>query len=222
MSCGQCQGLEQEFNAKLARRELRQYRRRGPRKTTRLLLASLPKTDVAGKTLLDIGSGVGVALFELIEAGVQHATSVDASSAYQQTARDEAERRGYADRIAFLYGDVVALAPRIAPADLVTLDRVLCCYPDVEALLEASLERAQGVCALAYPRDAWWMGVVGGAINLVLRLRRSPMRFFVHPTVVVDAIVARNGFKRQARHTTPLWQVVVYRRPDAAPRRAAA
>jgi hypothetical protein len=49
-----------------------------------------------------------------------------------QVAQDEANRRGHAEQVQFLHGDFLALAPAIAPADLVTLDRVLCCYPELE------------------------------------------------------------------------------------------
>lgn len=35
----------------------------------------------------------------------------------------------------FRYGDFVSLAPDLETADLVTLDRVVCCYPELEPLV---------------------------------------------------------------------------------------
>lgn len=211
MSCRQCEGIEREFDAKVARRELRRYRRKGPRKTTRILLDAVRK-DASGKTLLDVGGGVGVIPFELLEAGARRCTGVDASPAYLDVAREEADRRGIADRIDWRKGDFVELADEVEPADVVTLDRVICCYPDMEALIAASTARARIAYALVYPRDEWWMRTVPAALNLLFRVRRSPMRFFVHLSDRVDAEVRRHGFAPQIHRTTLMWQVAVYRR----------
>ena len=91
--------------------------------------------------MLDIGGGIGAIQLELLAAGASRAQAVDASEAYVETARAEAERRGYGDQTTARVGDFVELAPSIEPADVVTLDRVVCCYPDVDALLGAAAEQ---------------------------------------------------------------------------------
>jgi hypothetical protein len=48
----------------------------------------------------------------------------------------------YADRIAYQQGDFVALAPQLPQADIVTLQKVICCYPDMRALVGLSSARA--------------------------------------------------------------------------------
>lgn len=211
MSCHQCEGIEGLFDEKMARRELRRYHRKGARKTTRILLHAV-RDDAEGKTLLDIGGGVGVIQIELLEAGARSAIGVDAFSAYLQAAREEAERRGMADRVVGRKGDFVELAPEIEPADIVTLDRVICCYPDVDALVDAAAAHARMSVALVYPRDDWWMKALPATLNLVFRIRRSPMRFFLHASERVDAAVRRRGFALQTHRKTPAWQVAVYRR----------
>ena len=113
-------------------------------------------TDYRGATLLDIGGGVGVAQLDLLSAGLRSATDVDASSAYLDVAREEAQRRGYSERVSYRHGDLVALAPEIEPADIVTLDRVICCYHDMPALVRASAAKARRLYGLVYPHDAWW------------------------------------------------------------------
>ena len=55
MQCCHCQGIESLFSEKAARRELRSYRRKGPTKSTRALLAALESAGVQGRSLLDIG-----------------------------------------------------------------------------------------------------------------------------------------------------------------------
>ncbi len=62
MPACQCQGIEDLFNDKSVRRELRTYRRKGPEKTTRMLIAALQRVQgVQGASLLDIGGGLGCA-----------------------------------------------------------------------------------------------------------------------------------------------------------------
>jgi len=81
MNCCQCQAIESRFNQKVAAEKLKQYRHKGPEKTTRLLLDALKAESVAGLTLLDIGGGIGAIQHELLKTGLSSATGVEASSA---------------------------------------------------------------------------------------------------------------------------------------------
>jgi magnesium-protoporphyrin O-methyltransferase len=163
-------------------------------------------------TLLDIGGGVGVIQHELSAAGVTTITSVDASSAYLRIAQQEAEKRGYAARARYLSGDFVALADQIQPADIVTLDRVICCYPDVEALVGHAAARTKCFLGVVYPRDKVWMKLGLALFNGFLKLRGNRFRVFVHPTATVERIVAAHGLRKIAQHNGLLWQMVVYAR----------
>jgi predicted TPR repeat methyltransferase len=212
MSCCHCQGVEAVFDAKVAARELRQYRRRGPRRTTGLLLDALRSAGVRGRTLLDIGGGVGVIQHELLRAGAAQASGVEAAPAYLAAAREEAARQGHAERLSLHRGDFVALAPELPPADIVTLDRVICCYPDLPALVGLSAAHARRVYGLVYPRDTWWVKVGLALENLTLRLRRNPFRVYAHPAPAVDALVRRAGLAPLFVRRTLVWQVVVYGR----------
>jgi 2-polyprenyl-3-methyl-5-hydroxy-6-metoxy-1,4-benzoquinol methylase len=134
--------------------ELHTYLHRGPARTTRLLLDVLRAEGVEATILLDIGGGVGAIQLEMLVAGVRSATDVDASGAYLEIAREEAQRRGYGDRLTYRHGDFVELAQEIEPADIVTLDRVVCCYHNMPALVGASSAKARQLYGLVYPRDA--------------------------------------------------------------------
>lgn len=211
MNC-QCQGIEELFSSQYVARELERYRAKGAVKTTRLLTGAIKKLGVVGMTLLDIGGGVGAVQHDLLAAGVQSATSVDASTAYAQAARTEAERRGFADRVSFLFGNFVEVAEGIAPADIVTLDRVICCYPDMYALVSLSAKRARRLYGVVYPRHTWWIRLGLALGNFFLQLQRSPFRAFAHPTQAVEAVLAENGFKQCSSNQTLFWQVVVFTR----------
>ena len=206
-----CQGVDEMFGEKTAQHDLRRYRKRGPSKPTRMLLEALRREGIERATVLDIGGGVGAIQQELLDAGAERATSVEASRAYLRAAKEEARRRGHADRISYETGDFVALADRVEPADVVTLDRVICCYPDMEALVGRSADRAQRLYGLVYPRDAWWIAVGLGTMNTFMRLARRTFRAHVHRTSSVDAVARTHGLTPKfARRAGPVWQVAVY------------
>ena len=163
-----------------------------------------------GRTLLDIGGGIGAIQHELLKAGVRRSTSVDASTAYVQAATEEAQRQGHSDRIVHRPGDFVDIAPDIEPADIVTLDRAICCYHDVESLVDLSSKHAARTYGLVYPRYNWVGRTLMHLFNFYMWLRRNPFRVFAHPTAVVDAIVQKNGLKQRFCRKTLIWQVVVY------------
>jgi hypothetical protein len=212
MNCCQCQGIEELFSQQYVTKELLRYRAKGPDKTTRMLTEAIKEVGVEGLTLLDIGGGVGAIQHELLAAGVDQVTDVEASTAYLNAARAEIQRRGLADRVSFYQGNFVDLAPEVAPADIVTLDRVICCYPDMEKLVGLSAARARKLYGLVYPRDAWWVKIGLALGNFFYRLRRSYYRTYSHPTEAVEALVNSNGLKRRSYHRTLVWQVVVYTR----------
>ncbi|MEN9937421.1 MAG: hypothetical protein RLZZ387_4000 [Chloroflexota bacterium] len=219
MNCCQCQGIESQFDRREAERDLERYQRRGPARTTRLLVEALMAEGVAGHTLLDIGGGVGAIQHALLAAGAAGAVDVDAAQGYLAVAREEAQRRGLTNQVRYIHGDFVSLAATIPPADIVTLDRVLCCYHDMTALVAASAAQARRLYGLVYPRDGWLISAAVRAINLVFRLQRTPFRLFQHRSDAVEALVQQHGLERIYRRTAGVWQVVVYRRsPQAAPR----
>jgi len=211
MPCSQCQGIEAEFGEREARAQLRRYRRRGASGTTRQLIEVLVGMGVEGGTVLDIGGGVGAIQHSLLAAGASRACSVDASQAYSEIAGEEAARRGLTARIESSHGDFVALAESIPPADIVTLDRVICCYHDVRALVAASAARARRLYGVVYPRDVWWLRPVFALGNLVLRLRRSSFRIFLHSTTEVEALIAAEGLRPAFQRFHGMWQVAVFR-----------
>jgi len=210
--CRQCRGIEEFFDQKWANSELKSYRKRGPRKTTQVLVDAIAASPLQGKSLLDIGGGVGAIQHELLKAGVGSATAVDASAGYIKVAREEAERQGHDNRINYLHGDFVDHAATLEPADIVTLDRVICCYHDVEQLVGESSRRASEVYGLVFPRDNWAVRAGFGLFNFYLWLRRSPFRVFVHSSTYVDSLVRGNGLEQRFRRQTMMWQVVVYGR----------
>jgi SAM-dependent methyltransferase len=144
-------GVTKQFSEKRAAKDLAQYLAKGPGSTTHLLLEGLAKAGAQQGTLLDVGSGIGTLTFELLQIGLTSAVGIDLSSAYVATASNEASRRGWSGCTQFVQGDFVDLGRVLQSADIVALDRVVCCYPDCDGLLDESLRHADRYLALSYP-----------------------------------------------------------------------
>jgi len=206
-----CAGAQEMFTAKVAEGDLRKYRRRGPNKTTRLLRDGVLAMG-GGESLIDIGGGVGALSSELLANGFRRGTIVDASPAYLSVARRAAAERGLADRLEFRGGDFIEHAPQLPPADAVVMDRVVCCYPAYEALLEAALAHSGRLFAYAYPQDRWDVRFVIRGGNWFQSVRGQAFRAYVHPEPAMSALITSRGFQRVSRRKTFVWCADVYAR----------
>ena len=215
MSCPRCCGLERQFDDGHAKRNLRRFRRKGPAKATRWLVAAVAEDGVEGRTFIDVGGGIGAVQHELMARGAAGGTHSDAAPAFLRAARSEAEARGYADRVRYVDGDFVERADELPAADLVTLDRVVCCYPDMPALLDAAAPLAKRTLGLVLPRGTAWIRFGIRLVNFIQRLRRHPFRVFAHDPAVVDAVVERHGLAKRYEREGVAWRVVAFTRPEA-------
>lgn len=212
MACCSFQNsVNRQFGEKNARRELRRYRRRGVGGTARMLLEGLVEARLTSGSVLDIGAGIGSLTFELFERGAQRAVIVEASAAYADAVSAEAARRGRASAVRVVRGDLLDVAAEIASADIVTLDRVVCCYPRYEELLATALERAERRFAFSYPRERWYMRTAMALANVLLR-RTSGFRAFVHPEGAMRRLIDQAGFELVSHAHDIAWSADVFAR----------
>jgi magnesium-protoporphyrin O-methyltransferase len=209
-----CCGVDydEQFNADEARRDLLEYRASGPDASTRVLIEALIAQGVEGASLLDIGGGIGAVQLGLLEAGAASSVDVDASAPYLQVAESEAAERGWRDRTRYLHGDFTRLADDVEPADIVTLDRVVCCYPDARTLIGRSAAKARRLYGLVHPVDRWWTRLFGVVGNLGYRLFRNPYRIYIHPQSLIDSLVRAEGLEPVSVRNALFWRTAVYRR----------
>ncbi|MCC7418252.1 MAG: methyltransferase domain-containing protein [Acidobacteria bacterium] len=217
MPCCQGQDFDRMFDARRARKDLRAYSRRGARGATRRLLdavrASLREQQAAGFTHLDIGGGVGVLQHELVRDGAVHTTAVDASHAYLELLRLAAAERGYEARQTRIEGDFTQVADRVETATVVTLDKVICCYPDIAALVRASARKATAIYGIVVPCDrAWVRALVGLANWLLRRVLRWQFRVFAHSHRTIDRLCTEEGLILDRQDPGLWWCVRLYRR----------
>jgi SAM-dependent methyltransferase len=200
------------YDGRDAEKDLAALRSGGPRPTTQELIDVIRAQGVEGASVLDVGAGVGGIHLAFLEAGAASAIDVDASREYIAAARTEAERRGLVDRVTYRYGDLVELAADLPPADVVTLDSVICCYPNLPALLAAVFGVGPRLVGLTYPRDVWWMRAYMRLYNLVHAVRRSPARYFEHRQSHVRSLMTSAGYSEIHDGGIAPWRVLLYAR----------
>ncbi len=213
MDCCQCQGFETKFDRKYVAKKLKRYHKRGTKPTTQQLVDALQAQGIEGMTLLDIGGGIGEIQHALLQSGLGSAVDNEAASAYLEACRHEAERQGHADRIEHIPGNFVDIAKDLAPADIVTLDRVICCYRDMPNLVNLSVQKAKKLYGIVYPLDRWWVRLIMEIYyNFRQWLQRNPMRNFVYPSKDIIAIIEGHGLKLSFYKLMGPWQIAVYSR----------
>jgi len=212
MPCNCCEITDNAFSETEAKAELKGYRKKGPAKQTRLILEGIRSLGLKNSALLDIGGGIGVIHHELLEDVAREATHVDSSSAYLKEAKQEAARRCHDERVRFIHADFTDVANDLAKADIVTLDRVVCCYPDYRGLLKAAAEHSKSALALTYPREVWYLQIGFKIMNFLQKLRKDPFRIFLHPISEMDSLLKDEGFERVSLRRLFVWEMALYQK----------
>ena len=228
--CDHCTDMKSVFDEKSARKQLRKYNKGSTDSATstliqfvRPLTTHLKHRNGTRRTeethngnvelsLLDIGGGIGAIALELFNEGITRVTNVDASPGYQLVAREAAATRNVADRITFVGGDFLDVARDVQEHDIVTLDKVVCCYPNVTDLVRASAQRARTYYVLCYPRNNWMSRLWVGFVVVTMKIRRSAFRPYIHSDETINDVVVGEGFALINEVKLSVWQVRVWER----------
>ena len=212
MGCCRPGDLDDVFGIDRAGADARSYRRRGIDREARRIVDTV-RDRVHGWSVLEAGGGIGAIQLELLRAGARHATNVELSSGYEAPAAELIAEAGLGDRVTRRIGDFVTEAPALDDADAVILHRVVCCYPDADALVSAAARRARQMLFITVPVDRWWARAAIGVLDALLTLRRSKLRVHVHPTATIRAAADREGAHLVSREGRFVWQLLVFARP---------
>lgn len=210
--CCSATGYRWAFSEKRAWREARRYERRGLDPTSRRIVEVLTMQGVEGLTLLEVGGGVGAVQIELLKAGVTQAVSIELTPTYEKAAGELLRTSGLEDRVARKVMDFAQAADDVEAADIVIMNRVLCCYPDMPKLAGAAAAHARQVMVLSFPRRTWWTRFGLSFANLVLRMTRRGFQVFVHRPERILATAEDRGLKTTLNRAGSFWQMIVLQR----------
>lgn len=199
------------FGERGARRELRRYLRNGlGGRDARQIAAWTEEAGLEGRSVLEVGGGIGQLQAELLRRGAASGRVVEVVGAYESLAGELAEAVGVADRSAFVLADLLEDPEAVASADVVILRRVVCCSPKGPELLRRAAVRTQGSLFASYPRERVLVRAMLRLSNVGFRLFRKRYRAFVHPVVALDAAAAREGLRRSRVARGLFWETAQF------------
>ena len=191
------------------------YKSKGLTASSEVLLGFLTQNGLVGKTVLDIGCGTGFFALETIKQGASSCIGVDLSSAAIHEANEFAKESGLQNRARF---EVADAASTQHAADIVVMDKVLCCYPDADSLLKTASASSNRLLGFVVPRDEGLMRplmrIGTGLINLVEMLRKTGFRLYLHPLLSLDRLLVDNGLQQSNKTKSRFWLVFLYKRTE--------
>jgi SAM-dependent methyltransferase len=205
-------GQEELFTEKGARRSAKRYREKGPDPMARSLARRAAARGAEGTTVLDIGGGVGEVLLELLKRGAERGEVVELVPAWEPEAKVLAEEAGVGDRARFRTADLVADPASAAPADLVVLNKVVCCTPDGVELAGIAAGLARRTLVLSHPREGWVARLGLGAANVWMRVSRKRFRVFIHPRAALDGAIEAQGLRLASEKHGTLFRIAAFER----------
>jgi hypothetical protein len=216
VTCCSAKGCNEFFTERVARRDTARYRRAGIDGNARRVVDFARQRGIEESTVLEVGGGIGSIQLELLQAGASHAENVELSLAYEPYAAELLQEAGLEGRVGRHLLDFASEGDDVQPADVVILHKVVCCYPDYEALVGAAAVHAKRQLLLTFPRESWWTRLGLAAANLIERLRRRTFRVYVHPPAAMIAVARSHGLEPTSTHRGRLWEFCGLERTDAA------
>jgi magnesium-protoporphyrin O-methyltransferase len=197
----------------MARRSLKRYRERGLDELERAMVAAGGAQGLEGARVLEIGGGIGALQAELLEAGAGSGEIVELVPAWEPYARELAREKGLEQRVEFRIVDVIEEPGGVVPADVVVLNRVVCCTPDGVRLTSVAASLARRTLVLSFPRDRFLVRSGLALVNGFMRALGRSYRTFLHPRTALVAAAEDEGLTLAGADRGFLWEFVALRRP---------
>ena len=176
------------------------------------MVANVSTDALDGARVLEIGGGIGRIQAELLDAGADRGEIVELVPAYEPYARELARERGLEGRMSFHVVDILEEPEAVEPADVVILNRVVCCSPDGVALAAAAASLARRTLVLSFPRDVFWVRAGVRLLNAGLWLSRNSFRVYVHRPAALLAAAEGQGIHLREGDQGSFWQWATLRR----------
>ena len=200
------------FKPRFARRTLRRYRKKGLDDIERTMVAAASAQPLAGVRVLEIGGGIGTIQAELLARGAARGEVLELLSAYEPYARELARDKRIEDRTTFRVGDVLDDPDAVAPADIVVLNRVVCCSAEGIDLTARAAKLANRALLMIYPRDRLVVRMGVRVINGLFRMTGRSFRTFLHSPTSLSRAATSEGLSAAETSRSFVWEFTAFRR----------
>lgn len=209
-----CCGADLFFDKKTAKKQYRQYLKKGPSRVTAKIIQQLTSKTIEGKSLIDVGGGIGALQWWFLQQGGSQTTAIDASSGYLQQAEEHAVKNAWEEKTDFVLGDYTVVHTQVDRPDYITLDKVVCCYPDYKEIIEVSCKKAKTHIALSYPIDGIFSKIVSWFGALFIKFKSNSFRPYVHSVNKIREVFHGQGYERVSHTMAFPWHIETYRRKN--------
>jgi magnesium-protoporphyrin O-methyltransferase len=207
-----CCGTDMFFDKKKSNKEYRDYLKKGPSRITAKIIKQLTSQTIEGKSLLDVGGGIGALQWWFLTMGGAQTSSIDASSSYLLQSQNHATENEWGSKTQFIFGDYTEVHNQVHSPDYITLDKVICCYPNFKEIIEISCFKANSHVALSYPTDDVFSKIIFGLIILFMEFKRNSFRPYIHPVKSIRKAFEQYGYERVSYAMAFPWHIETYRK----------
>jgi magnesium-protoporphyrin O-methyltransferase len=138
--------------------------------------------------------------------------NLELSTAYEPEAERLLAAAGMTDRVDRRIVDIASAPDEVPPADVVVLNRVVCCYPDYARLLGSVGAHARRQVVFSHPPRNFVSRAVIGAQNLVFRVLGSDFRVFAHAPEAMLGVLSERGLVAERTERGFIWKVAAAHR----------
>jgi magnesium-protoporphyrin O-methyltransferase len=145
--------------------------------------------------------------------GAAHVTGVDLSPGSIELARRRASDAGYETRARYEVGNAADVVTD--PQDWVILDRVICCFPEMDRLVGHAAPLARSAFVLSVPESRGWRGLVNRVawgLEAAWDTIRGGCRGYVHDVRRLERRLGDAGLRRTDSLHLGLWYLGRYER----------
>jgi magnesium-protoporphyrin O-methyltransferase len=199
------------FDEREARHSLRRFHKRGLDSTAGPMIGALARRGLHGATVTEAGAGIGSAQVALLASGAERGVAYELSPGYELVAHELLADHGMTDRVEWRTADFVTASGH-ETSDVVFLNRVVCCYPDMPAMVDRASQGAGRFLAMSYPRQRLLVRIGTRGVNALLWLRRTTFRAFLHDPKAIGQRITGAGFTEVESGRTAVWEWKVWER----------
>src|SRR5690349_19789332 len=219
-----CCGPEQDgryseiFDERFASSIARRYLRRGLTAPERRIVDALSGLGLAGRSVLEVGGGVGELQLELLSRGAAETVNLELSDAYEEQADELMRASGVDGHVTRIVGVDLAAASDadVARADYVLLHRVICCYPDFAGLLGAAADHARTAVVFSHPARNLFTRAAVAMSSAWMALSGRRYRGYVHSPTAMLAVLSAHGLSLTTYERSKRWHIAVAVREPVA------
>lgn len=210
-SCCRAEPCEEMFGSEsTAREDMEAYLRKGLGALETEMVDALPQEFLFdGSRVLEIGGGVGAIQAELLRRGASTGEVIELVESYAPYASRLAEQLRLTGRSSFRVHDVLADPEEVEPADVVVMNRVVCCSADGLSLARFAAGLTRGALLMSFPRSNAVTKAFAATQRFAYRLLGRKYRAFVWPEDELVAAGEREGLAPVAADGNWLWKYVV-------------